>query len=136
MLRIAVCCLGGGSSFFVTHHLMQEGRAHDFGDRADFKFIAFGALASHQDSFDIAMICPHQEYEIKRNPAAYRIPVYVIPMVLYGLMSAEDLIEDAEDLMEVWAAGVENPVTFPGEPRSMTCGRKISHRKMLQRAQR
>ena len=41
MLRIAVCCLGGGSSFFVTHHLMQEVRAHDFGDRADFKFMAF-----------------------------------------------------------------------------------------------
>jgi hypothetical protein len=79
------------------------------------------------------MICPHQEYEIKRNPDAYHIPVYVIPMVMYGLMSAEDLIEDAEDLMEIWAAGAKNPVTFPDEPRSMTCGRTVSHRKMLQR---
>ena len=29
--------------------------------------------------------------------------------------------------------GATNPVTFPDEPRSMTCGRTTSHRKMLRR---
>ena len=133
MLRIVICCLGGGSSFFVTRHIIQEIQSYGYTERATFGFAAFRGLVSIQDKYDIAMICPHQEYEIKRNPDAYHIPVYVIPMVMYGLMSAEDLIEDAEDLMEVWAAGAKNPVTFPDEPRSMTCGRTVSHRKMLQR---
>ena len=130
MLRIVLCCQGGGSSGYLTLHLRKQLEEQGLGERASFSFMAFGGLAKYQDRYDIAMICPHQEYEIKMHAADFHIPVYVIPMVMYGTMPAEYLIEDAEDLMEVWkAGGAANPITFPDEPRSMTCGRTVSHRR-------
>ena len=129
MLRIVICCLGGASSSYVARHLKEEVGAQGLGERASFAFLPFGGLVRHQDEFDIAMICPHQEYEIKAHAADYHIPVYVIPMVMYGTMPAEYLIEDAEDLMPVWERCPQNPVSFPDEPRSMTCGRTMSHRR-------
>lgn len=130
MLNIVVCCLGGASSSYLARHLREEVAILGLEEEVSFSFMAFGGLASRQDNFDIAMICPHQEYEIKANPQLYHIPVYVIPMVMYGTMPARDLIEDAQDLLEIWrAGGASNPVTFPGEPRSMTCGRTTSYRR-------
>ena len=129
-MRIVICCLGGASSSCVARRL-EEGVAElGMDDRVSFTFMAFSLLANRQDKFDIAMICPHQEYEIKARANEFHIPVYVIPMVMYGTMPAKDLVEDAEDLLEVWKNGATNPITFPDEPRSMTCGRTTSHRRV------
>ena len=59
MLRIVICCLGGGSSFFVTRHIIQEIQSYGYTERATFGFAAFRSLASIQDKYDIAMCFTH-----------------------------------------------------------------------------
>ncbi len=41
------------------------------------------------------------------------------------------MIEEAEDVLELWNNGTPNVVTFPDEPRSMTAPRNVSHRRWL-----
>jgi hypothetical protein len=50
---------------------------------------------------------------------------------MYGLVDIENLIEEAEDVIELYTNGAENVVTFPDEPRSMTAPRTVSHRRWL-----
>lgn len=41
------------------------------------------------------------------------------------------LIEDAEDIYDLWKNGAKNMVTFPEEPRPLSVKRTISHRRWL-----
>ena len=41
------------------------------------------------------------------------------------------LIEDAEDIYDLWKNGAKNMVTFPEEPRPLAVERTISHRRWL-----
>ena len=41
------------------------------------------------------------------------------------------LIEDAEDIYDLWKNGAKNMVTFPEEPRPLAVKRTISHRRWL-----
>ena len=83
------------------------------------------------DEVDIAMVCPHSEMRVRQNAPKYIIPVIVIPPRLYGLMPAQNFIEDAEDLYELWKNGAKNMVTFPDEPRPLAVRRTLSHRRYL-----
>jgi PTS system cellobiose-specific IIB component len=92
-----------------------------------------GIQRDRQDEVDVALLCPHLEYDAKRaaDQGKLRIPVFVLPMRLYGLVDIENLIEDAEDVLELWKAGTPNVVTFPDEPRSVVAKRTVSHRRWL-----
>ena len=41
------------------------------------------------------------------------------------------MIEDAEDIYDLWKNGAKNMVTFPEEPRPLAVKRTISHRRWL-----
>ena len=58
-------------------------------------------------------------------------PFYVIPTRLYGLMAAEEFIEDAEDAIEGWKETGMNPFHFEGEETAIRVMRTVSHRKWL-----
>ena len=144
MLRIAICCGGGFSSSTMAAHLNKQLEEKGLGDEVSLQFIPFGALrngntgpfntrVNRQTEVDVALLCPHLEYSAKNaaEKGQLSIPVFVLPMRLYGLVDIENLIEEAEDVMELYKNGVPNPVVFPDEPRSMTATRTVSHRRWL-----
>ena len=144
MLRIAICCGGGFSSSTMAAHLNRQLAESRFKDDVTLEFIPFsglwggsffagGDMTERQDGVDVALCCPHLEYPAKNAAAEgkLRIPVFILPMRLYGQIDIENLVEEAEDVLELWRAGVPNPVVFPDEPRSMTATRNVSHRRWL-----
>ena len=81
----------------------------------------------------MALLCPHLEFDAKRavEEGKLHIPVFVLPMRMYGLVDIENFIEEAEDVLELWDKGAQNVITFPDEPRSMTAPRTVSHRRWV-----
>jgi hypothetical protein len=92
-----------------------------------------GVMTDRQDEVDVALLCPHLEYPAKTavKEGKIRIPLFILPMRMYGLVDIENFVEEAEDVLELWKAGAQNPITFPDEPRSMTATRNVSHRRWL-----
>lgn len=92
-----------------------------------------GSLRERQDEVDVALCCPHLEYPAKdaTKQGKLRIPVFILPMRLYGQIDIEQVVEEAEDVLQLWDNGVRNVVAFPDEPRSMTATRNVSHRRWL-----
>ena len=145
MLRMAICCGGGFSSSTMAAHLNKQIKEKGLEDELFLEFIPFanlygsdaafisGVQRDRQDEVDVALLCPHLEYDAKRaaDEGKLRIPVFVLPMRLYGLVDIENLIEEAEDVIELWNAGTPNVVTFPDESRSVVAMRTVSHRRWL-----
>lgn len=144
MLRIAVCCGGGFSSSTMASNLERQVKEQGLEDRAEITFIPFGEMvesgvptafnsghSNRQTEVDVALLCPHLEYDAQRVKDQLTIPVYVLPMRLYGQVDAVNFIEEAEDVLELWNQGVPNVIQFPDEPRSMTSMRNVSHRRWL-----
>ena len=146
MLRIAICCGGGFSSSTMAAHLNRQLVDSKYKDEVTLQFIPFSALwgeaaafsngriNERQDEVDVALCCPHLEYPAKNavNQDLLRIPVFILPMRLYGQISIDGVVEEAQDVLELWNNGAENPITFPDEPRSMTAMRNVSHRRWLE----
>lgn len=147
MLRIAICCGGGFSSSTMAEHLNKQLRERHLEDEVFLEFIPFANLYGDDSAFvtnvkrdrqsevDVALLCPHLEFSARdaAEKGKLRIPVFVLPMRLYGLVDIENLIEEAEDVLELWNNGAKNVVTFPDEPRSMTAMRTVSHRRWVAR---
>lgn len=145
MLRIAICCGGGFSSSTMAAHLNKQLAESPYKDDVFLEFIPFSALwgesaafvsgsvKERQDEVDVALCCPHLEYPakdaVKQN--RLRIPVFILPMRLYGQINIEGVVEEAQDVLELWKNGAQNPITFPDEPRSMTATRSVSHRRWV-----
>jgi PTS system cellobiose-specific IIB component len=131
MIRIAICCGGGFSSSTLVSHMQKTIEKEGLQEKAVFEFIPFVHLKERQKEVDIAMLCPHLEWAAKQHVAEFQIPLYVIPPKLYGLMPAEDFIEDAEDILKLWQEHPCNVMHFPDEPRPLAITRMVSHRRML-----
>ena len=133
MLRIAICCGGGFSSSALAAHLEQEVKAKNLSERASFIFIPISKLVARQGEVDVAMVCPHMEWKVRDDSkkGLYNIPVTIIPPRLYGLMPADDFMDDAEDIVELWNKGGKNMMTFDDEPRPLAVKRTVSHRRWL-----
>lgn len=131
MIRIAICCGGGFSSSILVSHIQKTLEKEGLQKKASFEFIPFVHLKDRQDEVDIAMLCPHLEWAAKQHVSEFHIPLYVIPPKLYGLMPAEDFIDDAEDILSLWQKEPKNVMTFSDEPRPLSITRMVSHRRML-----
>ena len=145
MLRIAICCGGGFSSSTMAAHLNKQLAESEHKDDVTLEFIPFSGLwgesaafisgnnSQRQDNVDVALCCPHLEFPAKNatKEGKLRIPVFILPMRLYGQIDIENVIEEAEDVLALWNAGTPNPIVFPDEPRSMTATRNVSHRRWL-----
>ncbi len=148
MLRIAICCGGGFSSSTMAAHLNRQLEESPFKDDVTLQFIPFSALwgesaafqsgnlTQRQDEVDVALCCPHLEFPAKtaEREGRLRIPVFILPMRMYGQIDIDNAVEEAEDVLALYH---EDPsthiITFPGEPRSMTATRNVSHRRWLAR---
>ena len=134
MLKIMITCGGGFSSSALVTHLNQETKEKGLQDRATFIFkpYDFGGIGDKVSEVDIVMLCPHLAHQSKQLAAQYPdTPFYVIPTRLYGLMAAEEFIEDAEDAIEGWKETGMNPFHFEGEQTAIRVMRTVSHRKWM-----
>ncbi len=130
-MKIAIVCGGGMSSGILATNMEKEVKEKNLDKLATFTFIPFGQLLARQDEVDIALLCPHLDYKVKPIADQFHIPVSIIPPTLYGLMPAQDFIEDAYDLMDVWNERHENVTHFEDEPHALMVKRSVSHRRML-----
>jgi len=145
MLRIAICCGGGFSSSTMAAHLNKQLVDSKYKDEVTLQFIPFSGLWGESAAFhsggehdrqyevDVALCCPHLEYPARDavKQGKLRIPVFILPMRLYGQIDIDGVVEEAQDVIELWNNGTPNPVVFPDEPRSMTATRNVSHRRWL-----
>ena len=129
----------------MAAHLNKQLEESSFKDEVTLEFIPFSALwgeaaafqsgdtRQRQDDVDVALCCPHLEFPAKdaARQGKLRIPVFILPMRLYGQIDIENVVEEAEDVLELWNNGAQNPITFPDEPRSMTATRNVSHRRWV-----
>lgn len=131
----------------MAAHLNRQLEESPFKDDVFLEFIPFsglwgeagafngGGIKERQDEVDVALCCPHLEFPAQRavKEGKLRIPVFILPMRLYGQIDIENAIEEAKDVLALWEQGGKaNPIiTFPDEPRSMTATRAVSHRRWL-----
>ena len=103
-------------------------------DKVKFIFPRFGQhkLDLSSEPVDIVMLCPHMAIYAKSlaeaNPDT---PFYIMPTRLYGMMQAEELYEDAEDVIKGFKETGMNPFHFEGEKTAIRVMRTVSHRKWL-----
>ena len=132
MLRIMVTCGGGFSSSALVTHLNQEAKEKNLDVEFVYKPFDFGGISGLVDTVDIVMLCPHLAHNAKQLAEKYpEKPFYVIPTRLYGLMAAEEFLEDAEDAIEGWKETGMNPFHFEGEQTAIRVMRTVSHRKWM-----
>ena len=134
MLNIMITCGAGFSSSALVTQLNKDANEKNLDVHYEYKPFDFGGIGTDGtvEGVDIVMLCPHLQHEAKKLAAAYpNVPFYVIPTRLYGLMSAEDFMQDAEDAIAGWKETGLNPFTFEGEQVSIRVMRTVSHRKWL-----
>lgn len=61
----------------------------------------------------------------------FTIPYFTFERLKNSNNDDTSLIEDAEDIYDLWKNGAKNMVTFPEEPRPLAVKRTISHRRWL-----
>ena len=61
----------------------------------------------------------------------FTIPYFTFERQKNSNNNDTSLIEDAEDIYDLWKNGAKNMVTFPEEPRPLAVKRTISHRRWL-----
>ncbi len=139
MLNIMVTCGAGFSSSTLVTHLNKEAKEKGLDDRAYFFYCPFDfgfgkdTVGSSIDDADVVFLCPHLQHNSKMLAKQFPdTPFYVIPTRLYGLMAAEEYIEDAEDVVAGFKETGMNPFHFEGEERAISNLRTVSHRKYIQ----
>ena len=135
MLNIMITCGAGFSSSALVTQLNKDAKEKNLDVHYEYKPFDFGGIGGKDgtiEGVEIVMLCPHLQHESKKLAAAYpNVPFYVIPTRLYGLMSAEDFMQDAEDAIAGWKETGKNPFTFDGEEMAIRVMRTVSHRKWL-----
>lgn len=104
MLKIYICCAGGLSSSVLAKKVRKELIELNKQDEVSIDFMSFGSFIKNQPECDVVMLCPHQrlaaEDWLKKVTVDY--PVYNIPPQIYGLIDAQTVIEDGEDIIEIF----------------------------------
>ena len=134
MLHIMITCGAGFSSSALVTQLNKDAKAKNLDVEYQYMPFDFGGLSKGGElkDVDIVMLCPHLQHESKKLAENFpNVPFYVIPTRLYGLMSAEDFMQDAEDAIAGWKETGQNPFFFEGEQTAIRVMRTVSHRKWL-----
>ena len=130
MLNIMITCGAGFSSSALVTQLNKDAQEKNLDVHYEYKPFDFGGIGGKDgtiEGVEIVMLCPHLQHEAKKLAVAYP------DVPLYGLMSAEDFMQDAEDAIAGWKETGMNPFHFEGEKTAIRVMRTVSHRKWLEK---
>ena len=134
MMKILICCLGGFSSSAMTKKVKNEIEEKELQDKISVEFGPFASSYKIMNNYDVVMVCPHIKYELPMFMKNYKnidVPIYIFPPKMYGNMKAEDIYEDALDIIDGYKKRKMNPWNFPGEDNIMVVQRCCSYRKFI-----
>ena len=129
MIRILLCCGGGFSSSYLTVKMQNEIKDKNLQDEVLIDFYPFKLVDEKIGNYDILMCCPHLNFEMKRYVKAHhpKIPFYLLPPRMYGLMSFDELYQDAKDVIKEFKQTKMNPFHFPGEENNLRIERSQAY---------
>lgn len=129
MLNIVICCNNGVCSGFFAKRLSRAVKERGMSQEVKFHFQAFQLFRQHYQEYDIAMLCPHLLHAAKTflQECHPDIPLYIIPPRIYGSMRLDDLLEDAQELLDIYKENPVNFVHFPDEQDPLHIKRERSH---------
>ncbi len=134
MLTIMITCRGGFSSSYISAVLNRQLKEKGLDDKVRFLYKPYDQYKNNDriDEADIIFLSTRLQYVSEKLAERYPgKPFYVIPTRMYGLVNAEDYIEDAEDVLAAFRETGKNPYCFEGEERAIRNYRTVSHRKWL-----
>lgn len=131
MIRIIICCGGGFSSSALATRMQKELVNRGMDNEYNIVFRPFHDLAEKHDDCDVAMLCPHLLHGAKRYIEENDVdfPIYMIPTRIYGLMTVDTIVEDAEDIIAIYKEKHENLAHFEGEDNPLLNHRTVSYRR-------
>lgn len=131
MMRILLCCGAGFSSSAMTKLMQDEIIEKHMEDEVSIEYSPFSIAYNKLDEKDIFVCCPHLQTEIPVFLKKYdvKIPIYILPTRMYGMMKISEIFEDAQDAVQLYKETGMNPVHFPNEPQPLTIKRFLSYRK-------
>jgi len=134
MLKILVCCGGGFSSSAMVQYCTKDLIAKGLDSDYQVEFLPIHLFLNEKKfDYDVVMLCPHLRYAIddwlKKNKVDF--PIYFLPPRIYGYLTAETVVEDALDVIELYKKTGVNPVFFPGEENLIMNKRMVSHRRHI-----
>ena len=133
MIKVLICCAGGFSSSALTKRVENEIITKNMTSNIQVSFLPFSLAVREFEGFDLIMVCPHQQYEVKRYNEDFvknKIPIYVIPPRIYGTMPLSTIYPDALDLIEIFKKNPQNPTHFPNEENTLRVQRTIAYRNL------
>ena len=134
MLTIMITCRGGFSSSYISAVLNRQLKEKGLDDKVHFLYKPYEQYKNCDriDEADIIFLSTRLQYVSGKLAEKYpEKPFYVIPTRMYGLVNAEDYIEDAEDVIAAFRETGKNPFCFEGEKRAIRNYRTVSHRKWI-----
>ena len=131
MIRILLCCGGGFSSSAMAKHMQDEIIEKHMEEQVSVEYQPFALAYRKLEEKDIIVCCPHLRPEIPTFMKEHdvKIPIYVLPTRMYGLMKITEIFEDAQDALQLYQETGMNPVHFPNEPNPLVLKRYLSYRK-------
>lgn len=101
MITIRLFCAAGMSTSLLVNKMREA--ANKKGIQADIAAFPEGQMSQHLDNVNVALLGPQVGYTLPKakeicNPK--NIPVEVIPMVDYGMMNGEKVLDFALNLIK------------------------------------
>ena len=131
MIRILLCCGGGFSSSAMAKHMQDEIIEKHMENEVSVEYYPFTLAYRVLDQKDVIVCCPHLRPEIPvfMKEHDVKIPLYILPTRMYGMMKISEIYEDVQDVLQIYKETGMNQVHFPNEPNPLTLKRYNSYRK-------
>ena len=130
-MKILICCGGGFSSSYVAMRMQNEINARHLENQYQVDFLPFSLILEKFEEYDVIMLCPHLKMDLAKLLKIHSLdkPIYLLPPRIYGMMTLDAIIEDGEDIIQLFESDHHNPVVFPGEENLLRIQRHQSYRK-------
>ncbi|TLG76764.1 PTS sugar transporter subunit IIB [Culicoidibacter larvae] len=131
MLRIVIMCGGGFSSSHLAARTSKELIQLNMDNEVQIDYYEHGTNKTKFADYDIVMCCPHLKMVIptliQETGLAERVPFYIIPPKMYGMISAKELVADAYEVVRRFKEQPLNPFSFPDEPNPLRITRHLAY---------
>lgn len=133
MIEVLLCCGGVFSSSYITERMRKETVTKGLEDKISFDYSPFGIAIKVINQYDIMICCSHLNIYINQfiKENDIHIPIYVLPLRMYGNMEIEEIFLDVIDIIEIYHCKKVNPTHFSNEENVFKIKRNKSYKKSV-----